>query len=72
MPARQWPISTSPAQEREAVEIGLVDDDGDSRTLVLPVNALVPTLLGDESAAERANLRQPIDLDAAGRHREDW
>ncbi len=69
---RQWPISNSPSQLREAIEIGLVDDDGDSRTLVLPGNALVPSLLGDERDDERSNLRQPVDLDAAGRHREDW
>ena len=66
----QWPIATEPGKPRPRVEISLFDNDGRVKTIVLPSHALAPYLLDDPHAV-LAN-RQPIDLDAAGRHREDW
>ena len=66
----QWPIATEPGKPRPRVEVSLYDDDGRVKTVVLPSHALAPYLL-DAGHAVLAS-REPIDLDAAGRHREDW
>ncbi len=65
----QWPIATEPGKRRPRIEISLYDDDGRVKTLVLPGHALKPYDLDDPEALAA---REPIDLDAAGRHREDW
>jgi len=64
-----WPIATEPGKRRPRIEISLYDDDGRVKTLVLPSHALRPYDLDDPEALAT---REPIDLDAAGRHREDW
>ena len=66
----RWPIATEPGKRRPRIEISLYDNDGRVKTLVLLAHALKPYDL-DDSDAVRAS-RQPVDLDAAGRHREDW
>ncbi len=66
----QWPVATEPGKPRARVELSLFDDHGRVKTVVLPSHALVPYLLDDRNAV--LALREPIDLDAAGRHREDW
>ncbi len=66
----QWPIATEPGKPRPRVEVSLYDDDGRVKTIVLPSHALAPYLLDDPNAVLAS--REPIDLDAAGRHREDW
>lgn len=66
----QWPVATEPGKPRARVELSLFDDRGRVKTVVLPSHALVPYLLDDRNAV--LALREPIDLDAAGRHREDW
>ncbi len=66
----RWPIATEPGKRRPRIEISLYDDDGRVKTLVLPSHALKPYDLDDTDAVLAA--RQPVDLDAAGRHREDW
>ena len=66
----QWPIATEPGKPRPRVEVSLFDDDGRVKTVVLPSHALAPYLLDDRRAV--LALREPVDLDAAGRHREDW
>ena len=65
----QWPIATEPGKRRPRIEITLYNDDGRVKTLVLPAHALKPYDLDDPEADAT---RMPIDLDAAGRHREDW
>jgi len=65
----RWPIATEPGKRRPRIEISLYDNDGRVKTLVLPGHALKPYDLDDPEALAA---REPIDLDAAGRHREDW
>ena len=66
----QWPIATEPGKPRPRVEVSLFDDDGRVKIVVLPSHALAPYLLDDKQAVLAT--RQPVDLDAAGRNREDW
>ncbi len=66
----RWPITTEPGKRRPRIEISLYDNDGRVKTLVLPSHALKPYDLDDEDVVLVS--RQPKDLDAAGRHREDW
>ena len=66
----RWPIATEPGKRRPSIEISLYDNDGRVKTLVLPAHALRPYDLDDTDALLAS--RQPMDLDAAGRQREDW
>ncbi len=66
----QWPIATEPGKPRPRIEISLYADDGNVKTISLPSHAMAPYQLDDAQAALAA--RRPIDLDAAGRNREDW
>ena len=66
----QWPVVTEPGRPRPDVEITLSTDDGLLRTIVLPAHAISP--YESETGSELVELRSPIDLDAEGRHREDW
>jgi prepilin-type N-terminal cleavage/methylation domain-containing protein len=70
MDFRLWPIATAPGKERPAIEISLVGEDGATRTIVLPSHAVAPYQV--ESDTSLVGFRTPIDLDAAGRSREDW
>ncbi len=65
-----WPIATEPGKPRPRIEISLYDDDDNVKTITLPAHALAPYQLDDAQAGLAA--RRPIDLDAAGRNREDW
>jgi prepilin-type N-terminal cleavage/methylation domain-containing protein len=67
---RQWPVATEPGRPRPTVEISLITNNDLTRTIVLPAHAIAP--YESESGLELADLRRPIDLDAEGRHREDW
>jgi prepilin-type N-terminal cleavage/methylation domain-containing protein len=66
----QWPIVTEPGRPRPAVEITLTTDDGVMKTIALPAHAIAP--YQSEAGYELVELRSPVDLDAEGRHREDW
>jgi prepilin-type N-terminal cleavage/methylation domain-containing protein len=66
----QWPVVTEPGRPRPDVEITLSTDEGLMRTIVLPSHAISPH--ESETGYELVELRSPIDLDAEGRHREDW
>ncbi len=66
----QWPIATEPGRPRPRIEISLYADDGNVKTITLPAHALAPYQLDDVQASLAS--RRPIDLDAAGRNREDW
>ena len=66
----QWPIATEPGRPRPSIEISLYADDGNVKTIALPSHALAPYQLDDAQAVVAS--RRPVDLDAAGRHREDW
>ncbi len=65
-----WPIATEPGKRRPRIEISLYADDGRAKTIVLPSHALKPYFLDDENSMLAS--REAVDLDAAGRHREDW
>jgi prepilin-type N-terminal cleavage/methylation domain-containing protein len=65
----EWPIATEPGRLRPAVTINLITNDGDTRTLVLAGHSLSPFV---DDGRTRIVLREPIDLDGTGRHREDW
>jgi prepilin-type N-terminal cleavage/methylation domain-containing protein len=67
---RQWPIAAEPGKPRPRLEITITDDEGREKTVILPPHAVAPYLASDERA--RLAAREPIDLDAAGRWREDW
>ena len=67
---RQWPIVTEPGRPRPAVEISLITGDDLVKTISLPAHAIAPH--ESETGHELVELRSPIDLDAEGRHREDW
>ncbi len=66
----QWPIATEPGRPRPSIEISLYADDGNVKTIALPSHALAPYQLDDAQAV--LAVRRPVDLDAAGRNREDW
>ena len=65
-----WPIATESGKLRPRIEISLYADDGNVKTIALPAHALTPYQLDDAQASLAS--RRPIDLDAAGRNREDW
>jgi hypothetical protein len=67
---RQWPIVTEPGRPRPAVEISLITGDDLVKTISLPAHAIAPH--ESDAGYELVELRSPIDLDAEGRHREDW
>ena len=62
----RWPITTDPGRERQSVEIELLSRDGLASMLVLPAHAIAP------HEPETGRQIAPLDLDAAGRSREDW
>ncbi len=64
---QRWPLATEPGQERTGVEVTLMDVEGRQRTVALPAHAIAPY-----RAEAELLVRSPIDLDAAGRSREDW
>jgi len=66
----QWPVATEPGRPRPRIEISLYADDGSVKTIALPAHAMAPYQLDDAHAALAS--RRPLDLDAAGRSREDW
>ena len=64
-----WPIANRPGKDRPTIEITLLGRDRQV-TVVLPSHAVAPRQV-DPDRPEPA-LRMPIDLDATGRHREEW
>jgi len=67
---QKWPIATRLGQPRPAIEISFANQDGLTHTVSLPAHALAP--YRHDAARTYAQLRYPIDLDAAGRRQEDW
>jgi prepilin-type N-terminal cleavage/methylation domain-containing protein len=66
----EWPVVTEPGRPRPSVEISLITDEGLMRTIALPAHGIAPYV--SETGYDMVDLRSPIDLDAEGRHREDW
>jgi len=68
---RQWPLSHTPGQPRPTIEIQFASEGRDLITsLYLPHYALAPRRSDDDG--DMMTLRYPIDLDQAGRSREEW
>lgn len=65
----QWPLQTVPGQNRPAVAI-VLEGPHDVITIALASHALAPKKVAGDAYHEY--LGGPIDLDAAGRDREDW
>jgi len=64
-----WPIANRPGKDRPTIEITLGGRDGET-TVVLAPYALAPRQIDPDEVGPA--VRMPIDLDAAGRHREEW
>ena len=64
-----WPIANRPGKDRPTIEITLVGRDGET-TVVLQSHAIAPRQIDPDGGG--LAVRMPTDLDAAGRHREDW
>ena len=67
---QKWPIATQPGEPRPTIEISFANEEGLTKTIILPSHALAPYQQGEPGAY--SDLRYPIDLDAAGRRQEDW
>ena len=63
-----WPLTHDIGQDRPEIEVVLPAPQA-TVTLVLPTYAIAPYRLGEHWAA---TVREPIDLDAEGRDREEW
>jgi len=67
---RDWPLSHTPGETRPSIEVTLATIDGDYETsVVLSPHAVAPRR---SDRTDAVALRTPIDLDSAGRSREDW
>ncbi len=65
-----WPIANRPGKDRPTIEITLVGRDGETTAVVLAPHAIAPRQINPDEVGPA--VRMPIDLDAAGRHREEW
>ena len=65
-----WPIANRPGKDRPTIEITLVGRDGETTAVVLAPHAVAPRQINPDEVGPA--IRMPIDLDAAGRHREEW
>ncbi len=65
-----WPIANRPGKDRPTIEITLVGRDGETTAVVLAPHAVAPRQIDPDEVGPA--VRMPIDLDAAGRHREEW
>ncbi len=64
------PLGHAPGEKRPNIEVLMESTEGDYRvTLVLAPHAVSARR---SDASDRYSARQPVDLDAAGRSREDW
>ena len=67
---RRWPLTHAKGQDRPTIELYLrTRDQALHAGLRLAPNAIAPTRITDDYFAA---VRTAIDLDAAGRSREDW
>lgn len=64
----QWPLTTMPGENRPLIEISLEWEE-QSALIMLPSHAMAPSVWIDGDGTEPLT---PIDLDAAGRSREEW
>lgn len=65
-----WPLATTPGAERPKIEITLADDVYVA-TVKLPGHAIAPQITGLDERRNEVNW-ESVDLDSAGRSREEW
>ena len=65
----EWPLATSPEQARPSITITIASEQF-SGTIMLPTHAILPELSGFDRVA--VNPYESVDLDSAGRSREEW
>lgn len=63
---REWPLATTPAEQRPDITVKLEGDEF-SAVVLLPSHAIVA-----ERSDQGRSAQGRVDLDAAGRSREDW
>lgn len=64
----QWPLTTMPGENRPIIEISVNWEERSSLIMLAP-HAMAPSIWLDGDGTEPLT---PIDLDAAGRSREEW
>ncbi|MHC5004567.1 MAG: hypothetical protein ACYTJ0_15745 [Planctomycetota bacterium] len=64
---RDWPLATTPAEQRPEITVTLQDEEF-SASVMLPSHAIVPR----PAASRGGSATGRVDLDSAGRSREDW
>ncbi|MCP3905955.1 MAG: type II secretion system protein [Planctomycetes bacterium] len=67
---REWPLHHTPGENRPSIEIVLASVDGEHETTIVLAPHDVAPRRSDRAGTVAA--RTPIDLDGAGRSREDW
>lgn len=67
---QRWPLTSEPGQRRPRLELSLRSDNLTASVILMP-HAITPRLYGLDAVTALPD-RQIIDLDAAGRSREDW
>jgi prepilin-type N-terminal cleavage/methylation domain-containing protein len=66
----EYPLANSPGEPRPRIELSFQSIDGlHTASLTLAPHAVAPSLLDSELVTVE---RVPVDLDAAGRSREEW
>jgi hypothetical protein len=70
MDIRSWPLAARPGAERPVIELDLIGPSEHLVTFVLPRHGVAPRIVrgGEETIASLT----PIDLNLAGRMREEW
>ena len=66
----EWPLATTPSQPRPTISIILEGTDDLNATVTLASHAIVPVHTGMPGATPKSF--EPVDLDGAGRAREEW
>jgi len=67
---RRWPVASRPGQQRSMIEIVLGGPQGATTSISLAPHDASPMLFSHDK--EPPVMATPIDLNAAGRMREDW
>lgn len=67
---RQWPLTSRPGQQRPWIEIVLGGPDGATTSISLAPHDVSPLVYSHDD--QPPQIAMPIDLNAAGRMREDW
>jgi type II secretory pathway pseudopilin PulG len=67
---RQWPLASRPGQQRPWIEIILGGPDGETTSITMAPHEVSPLVYSHDE--QPPLIAVPVDLNAAGRMREDW